>query len=166
VRLNSAFYEGEAVRRGSARRWFLLSASREETRMHPRSAVLLVPFLCLLFASTAFGLTGPISSVTVAGTSAGTRTGLYLIAGDLVSLAASGQVNTLPPASGNIASPNGNGFPPSTGAGSTSFLAQPPGRAAPSSSPMALNPAIWGPGPRSLLNAIRVCGPRGTSGES
>jgi hypothetical protein len=79
--------------------------------MHPRSAVVLVPVLCLLFASTAFGLTGPISSVTVAGTSAGTRTGLYLIAGDLVSLAASGQVNTLPPASGNIASPNGNGFP-------------------------------------------------------
>jgi hypothetical protein len=71
--------------------------------------------LALLSASAARGLTGPISSVNVPGTSDGTKTGLYLIAGDFVSLAASGVVNTLPPDTGNNASPNGNGFPCNSG---------------------------------------------------
>jgi len=77
--------------------------------MRTCSAALLVLFL--LTASTAFGLAGPISSLNVPGTSTGTKTGLYLIVGDLVSLSASGVVNTLPPDAGNNASPNGNGFP-------------------------------------------------------
>jgi hypothetical protein len=79
--------------------------------MRTRSSALFMSCLQLILASASFALTGPISSVTIPGTSAGTKTGLYLIAGDLVSLAASGQVNTLPPDQGNLASPNGNGFP-------------------------------------------------------
>jgi hypothetical protein len=77
------------------------------------STALLASFL--LSGSAAFGLAGPISSVNVPGTSAGTKTGLYLIAGDFVSLAASGTVNTLPPSAGNNATPNGNGFPCTSG---------------------------------------------------
>jgi hypothetical protein len=64
----------------------------------------------LLSASAAFALS-PTTSVVVPGTSAGMRTGLYLIAGDTVRLTATGTVNTLPPASGNNASPDGNPFP-------------------------------------------------------
>jgi hypothetical protein len=75
----------------------------------------ILPFvLCLLLLlvsiPAAFALS-PTTSVTVPGTSAGLKTGLYLIASDEVRLTASGQVNTLPPGSGNLASPSGNGFP-------------------------------------------------------
>jgi hypothetical protein len=66
--------------------------------------------LALACTSGAFGL-APISSVNIPGTSAGTKTGLYLIAGDVVSLSASGLVNTLPSTSGSLASPAGNGNP-------------------------------------------------------
>jgi hypothetical protein len=79
--------------------------------MPTRLPALLAFFMSLLCISAVSGLTGPISSITVPGTSAGTETGLYLIAGDLVVLSASGAVNTLPPSSGNLASPAGNGFP-------------------------------------------------------
>jgi hypothetical protein len=67
--------------------------------------------LLLMFsASSAFALS-PTSSLTIPGTSASARTGLYLIVGDQVRLTATGQVNTLPPDSGNLAMPGGNPFP-------------------------------------------------------
>jgi hypothetical protein len=75
---------------------------------HRLSAVPLV--LTLLSAASASGLS-PTTSVTVPGTSAGIRSGLYLIAGDDVRLTATGLVNTLPPGAGNLATPAGNGFP-------------------------------------------------------
>lgn len=72
-----------------------------------------VSFFFLILVSLtpfAFGLS-PTASVTVPGKSAGIRTGLYLITGDRVRLTATGQVNTLPPGPGNLATPFGNGFP-------------------------------------------------------
>ena len=65
----------------------------------------------LLSASAVFGLTGPISSVTIAGTSADTRTGFYVLPGDSIVIDATGTVNTLPPDSGSLATPAGNGAP-------------------------------------------------------
>jgi hypothetical protein len=76
--------------------------------MSKRLSVLPLFLGLILVSSSLFGLS-PISSVTIPGTSAGARTGLYLIAGDRVRLAATGQVNTLPPDSGNLATPSGNG---------------------------------------------------------
>jgi hypothetical protein len=78
-----------------------------------RIRLLFVSFLLSTLLSTfaAFGLTGPISSVAVAGTSADTRTGFYVLPGDAIVLDATGTVNTLPPGSGNGATPAGNGFP-------------------------------------------------------
>jgi hypothetical protein len=64
----------------------------------------------LLSTASAFGLS-PTTTVNVPGTSAGIRSGLHLIAGDAVRLTATGQVNTLPPGTGNLATPAGNGFP-------------------------------------------------------
>jgi hypothetical protein len=66
--------------------------------------------LMLLSASTSFGLSST-TSVLIPGTTAGARTGLYLIAGDEVRLTATGQVNTLPPDPGSLATPAGNGVP-------------------------------------------------------
>ena len=71
-------------------------------------SVLLI--LGLLSAASASSLS-PTTSVIVPGTSAGSRSGLHLIAGDDVRLTATGQVNTLPPGAGNLATPAGNGFP-------------------------------------------------------
>jgi hypothetical protein len=53
------------------------------------------------------------SSVTapIPGTAAGTLTGVLLDAGDRVTITATGTVNTLPPDSGSIATPNGNSSP-------------------------------------------------------
>src|SRR4051812_47105825 len=68
-------------------------------------------FLSLLLASAGFGLAGPISNVGIPGTSAGTKTGIYILPGDLIHFVAAGQVNTLPPNSGSLASPDGNGSP-------------------------------------------------------
>jgi hypothetical protein len=67
--------------------------------------------ITLLSASAALGLAGPLSSVVVAGTSADTRTGFYVLPGDVIILDASGTVNTLPPDSGSLATPAGNGSP-------------------------------------------------------
>jgi hypothetical protein len=64
----------------------------------------------VLVSSSLYGLS-PTSSLTISGKSAGTRTGLYLIAGDNVRLTAAGQVNTLPPDPGSRATPRGNGSP-------------------------------------------------------
>ncbi len=66
--------------------------------------------LMLLSASTAFGLSSA-TSVLIPGTTADARSGLYLIAGDQVQLTAAGQVNTLPPDPGSLATPAGNGVP-------------------------------------------------------
>jgi hypothetical protein len=67
-------------------------------------------FLMLSSLSSAFGLS-PTTLVTVPGTSAAAKSGLYLITGDRVRLTATGEVNTLPPDFENRASPAGNGFP-------------------------------------------------------
>jgi hypothetical protein len=67
-------------------------------------------FLMLLSASAAFGLNST-ASVLIPGTTAGAKTGLYLIAGDEVRFTATGQVITLPSGAGSIATPAGNGFP-------------------------------------------------------
>jgi hypothetical protein len=51
------------------------------------------------------------ASGPIPGTSDGTITGILLSAGDRVTITASGIVNTLPPGTGNEATPNGNPFP-------------------------------------------------------